>query len=287
VGAWRDRVTSAETGQVYRGNLNKLVNKILEERGFDLGRYRTPYLERRIGSRLRTLGLHSYRQYADYLDTHEEEYPKLIDVLTINVTEFFRDGTVFELFRNEIVPQMIEDKQRSRQRMIRAWSAGCATGEEAYSVTMSLMEGLAQSKTNFLLSVLGTDLDERALAVAKQAEYAKEKMRHIPPPLRLKYLEVEGDTFRVRPEVTGHVKFRRLNLFSDKPISMVDVVFCRNVFIYFSREQQETVLEMFWGALTRGGYLVLGRSERLVPSLAGRFELVNGRERVYRKPRLR
>jgi chemotaxis protein methyltransferase CheR len=152
---------------------------------------------------------------------------------------------------------------------------------------MSLLEGLGRGAGSFLLTVLGTDLDENALAVAERAEYGADKLKHIPPPLRLKYLDVEGDVFCVRPEVTDHVKFRRLNLFCDKPISMVDVVFCRNVFIYFTREQQEQILEMFWGSLARGGYLVLGRSERMAPSVAGRFELVNGRERVYRKPLVR
>ncbi|MDH4140784.1 MAG: protein-glutamate O-methyltransferase CheR, partial [Coriobacteriia bacterium] len=234
-----------------------------------------------------TLGLHSYRQYADFLDAHDDEYQQLLDVLTINVTDFFRDPTVFELFRNEIVPSMISEKSRTRQRMIRAWSAGCSTGEETYSVAMSLLDGLKKSRPGYLLTVLGTDLDPKALEIAELAEYSVDKIQHVPKPLRLKYLEVSGDKFRVRPEVTSHVKFRRLNLFSDKPISMVDVIFCRNVFIYFSREQQETVIEMFSGALSRGGYLVLGRSERLVPSMASRFELVNGRERVYRKPRLR
>ncbi len=280
-------MSSTEAGQVYRGNLNKLVTKILDERGFDMGRYRTPYLERRIGARLRTLGLHSYRQYADYLDVHQDEYGKLLDMLTINVTDFFRDSTVFDLFRSDIVPAMVQEKTRTRQRMIRAWSAGCATGEETYSIAMSLLEGFGQGKGSFVLSVLGTDLDEKALAAAKRAEYPIDKLEHIPAPLRLKYLEVEGDKFRIRSNVKSQVKFRRLNLFCDKPISIVDVVFCRNVFIYFSREQQEKVLEMFWTALSRGGYLVLGRSERLAPSMAGRFELVNSRERVYRKPRLR
>ncbi|MDP2181537.1 MAG: CheR family methyltransferase [Actinomycetota bacterium] len=276
-----------ETRQPYRGNLDKLTAKVLNERGLDLGQYRQQYLERRIATRLRSLDLHSYRQYVDYLDTHADEYAKLIDTLTINVTEFYRDAPVFDLFRKTIVPAMIENKLRARQRMLRAWSAGCATGEEPYSIAMSFLDGLGSHTKDFVLTVIATDLDDRAIAQAKAAVYPAERLKTIPKTHQVKYLDVHGDTFSVKPEVARHVRFRHFNLFADKPISVVDVIFCRNVFIYFSREQQEKVLEMFWGALAKGGYLVLGRSEKLAPSAAKRFELVSGRERVYRKPPLR
>ena len=277
-------MSHAQAGQVYRGNLDKLIRKIDSERGIDLGQYRRQYLERRIAARLRGLDLHSYRQYSDFLDAHPEEYAKLLDTLTINVTEFYRDSTVFDLLRSQVVPELVERKSRSRHRMLRAWSAGCATGEETYSITMSLLEGMGKQRSAFLLSVLGTDLDPQALAVAKRAEYSLDKLKNIPHEHQVKYLQVEGDTFRIRPEVVQHVKFRPLNLFHDRPISVVDIIFCRNVFIYFSREQQDAVLDKFWSALSRGGYLVLGRSEKLGKEAAGRFELINGRERIYRKP---
>lgn len=276
-----------ETRQTYRGNVDRLTAKVLEERGLDLGQYRQQYLERRIAARLRSLNLHSYRQYAEYLDAHAEEYAKLIDTLTINVTEFYRDAPVFDMFRKTIVPSMIEQKLRSRQRMLRAWSAGCATGEEPYSIAMSFLDGLGAHAADFLLTVIATDLDDSAIAKAKAAVYPLERLKPIPKTHQVKYLNMHGDSFSIKPEVARHVRFRHFNLFSDKPISVVDVIFCRNVFIYFSREQQEKVLDMFWGALAKGGYLVLGRSEKLAPSAAKRFELVSGRERIYRKPTLR
>ncbi len=277
-------MAQAETSKVYRGNLDKLITQINGSRGIDLGQYRRQYLERRIAARLRALNLHTYRQYGTYLDEHAEEYAKLLDTLTINVTEFYRDAAVFDLFRNQIVPAMIDEKLRTRHRMIRAWSAGCATGEETYSITMSFLAGMGEHRNNFLLSVLGTDLDSNALTVARGATYKIEKLGSIPSEHQVKYLEVEGDVFHIKPEVQRYVKFRPLNLFSDKPISVVDVIFCRNVFIYFSREQQDAVLDKFWSALSRGGYLVLGRSEKLGKEASARFELVNSRERIYRKP---
>jgi chemotaxis methyl-accepting protein methylase len=269
---------------VYRGNLDKLIAKLDSERGVDLRNYRPNYLERRLATRLRALGLHSYRQYSAYLDAHPEEYAHLLDTITINVTEFYRDEPVYDIFRREVIPAMIEQKLRSRHRMIRVWSAGCATGEEPYSITMSFLEAMGRHEREFLLNVIATDLDEKALAFARKAEYPVERLKNIPKTHQIKYLELHGDTFTIKPEVTRHVKFRSLNLFADRPISVVDVIFCRNVFIYFSREQQAEILEHFWSALSRGGYLVLGRSEKLAPNVAKRFELHNGRERVYRKP---
>lgn len=274
---------SRQADAVYRGNMSKLLDKIRSERGLDLTQYRERYVERRIASRLHMLNLHTYRQYAEYLDDNPEEYAKLIDTLTINVTQFFRDSTVYELFRKQILPEILRSKLARHQRMIRVWSAGCATGQEPYSLAMSFLAAMGPKSRDFLLSIQGTDLDRKALAFAREAVYPIEQIEHIPRPDR-KYVDVLGDTFRIRPEVTKLVRFQYLNLFEDTPIHVVDVIFCRNVFIYFTKEEQERMLQVFWSSLARGGYLVLGRSERLATSMTGRFELVDGRERIYRKP---
>jgi len=283
-GAEGPRDARSDNTRIYRGNLTRLVQKVDQERGIDLGQYRPQYVERRVATRLRSLGLHSYRQYVDYLDTHDDEYALLLDTLTINVTDFFRDATVFQAFQRDIVPALLAQKAAQRQRLVRAWSAGCATGEETYSIAMTLVDAIGENDSGFLMTVLGTDLDEAALRKAREARYSIDKLQNIPRAFQVKYLEEHGDMFRVRPEIARHVKFRRLNLFSDRPISVVDVIFCRNVFIYLGREQQARILEQFSSALARGGYLVLGRSEKMAPQVAQRFELVNGRERIYRKP---
>lgn len=275
------------TETVYRGNLDRLITKVRDERGLDLAQYRRRYVERRLASRLNALGLHSYRQYSAYLDAHPEEYAKLLDTLTINVTQFFRDATVFDVFRGQIVPELLEEKRRRHQRMVRVWSAGCSTGQEAYSIAMSLLSGMGSARDQFLLSILGTDIDPKALEIARRAEYPRDQLSHIPPADRRRYVEEMGDVFRIKSEVTRLCRFQRLNLLTDSPIHVVDVIFCRNVFIYFNREEQDRLLEVFWSALARGGYLVLGRSERIPPGKSTTFELVNGRERIYRKPHVR
>lgn len=268
---------------VYRGDIGRLLAKIDRERGLDLAQYRRPYVERRVAARLRTLGLHTYRQYSRHLDEHADEYARLLDTLTINVTEFFRDEPVFKLFRESVVPEIIRTKQAGRQRMIRVWSAGCATGEEPYSLAMAFLSELGPNAGRFMLTITATDLDPVALATAAKAEYDNAKLARIPEADRLRYIEPDADRFHIRPEVKGLVRFKPLNLFTDPPIKVVDLVFCRNVFIYFTREQQASAVGQFHAALSKGGYLVLGRSEKLPPEYSSRFETISGPERVYRK----
>ena len=268
-----------------RGNLNRFMEKVHEERGVDLSQYRPRYVERRIAVRLHHLDLHTYTQYAAYLDAHPEEYAKLLSTLTINVTQFFRDATVYNVLRDTIVPTILEQKRERKQRLIRVWSAGCATGEEAYSLAMSFLDGMERTKAHeCVLSIIGTDIDRDALAVAKRGEYPIRHLSHIPHHYRTRYIERGVETFRFSPEVSKVVRFQYLNLFADAPIHGIDVVFCRNVFIYFNRDEQERMLSVFRHSLVRGGYLVLGRSERLATSMNKEFELVDARERVYRRP---
>jgi two-component system CheB/CheR fusion protein len=227
----------------------------------------------------------TYRQYAAYLDEHPDEYNRLVDVLTINVTEFFRDSEMWDRFAKAAVPRLLDEKSQRDNRLLRVWCAGCATGEEAYTIAMILSSEIALRETGPELSVFGTDLDPAALAAAKQAVYPIERLEQIPRRFRLGTVDVDRTSFRISRPIRDRVRFRRLNLFEDEPISMVDVISCRNVFIYFTREQQRQVGSVFWSALNKGGYLILGRSEKLPLDLAKKLELVDGRERIYRKPR--
>ena len=160
-------MVSQSAESVHRGDLARFVRKVNEDRDLDLSQYRTGYLERRIATRLRALELITYRQYARYLDAHPDEYAELLDTLTINVTEFFRDAEAYEVFAETVVPELVDRKLSRRHRMIRAWSAGCATGEEPYSIAMSLLAALGEHECEFLVSVLGTDNDTSALDAAQ------------------------------------------------------------------------------------------------------------------------
>jgi chemotaxis protein methyltransferase CheR len=265
--------------------MDKLIAKIGEVRGIDLGNYRRAYVERRIAARLRTVGLHSYRQYADLLDADPAEYEELIATLTINVTEFFRDKPVWDELRRQVFTEMIARKKAGRSRTIRIWSAGCATGEEPYSIAMMLLDVLGDDASRFLFSVTASDLDPDALAFAERGVYDRARLRHISPGYQVRFTRpADTGRFEVVPEVRRYVRFQQLSLFEPASFRVMDLIMCRNVFIYFDRDQQARVLENFWQSLTRGGYLVLGRSEKLSPGLTDRFEHVIGRERIYRKP---
>ncbi len=266
-----------------RGNLAPLIAQIERERGIDLTQYRTSYAERRLGTRLRALGLQTYREYADYLLTHPTEYARLLDALTVNVTDFFRDSPVWDIIRGSVIPDILAGKAAAGHHAVRAWSAGCATGEEPYSIAMSFLAAKGPKPENLLLSVNATDLDPIAMRTAERAEYDIAKIDHIPSRDRARFVTAADRHFRVNPEVTDRVRFKKLDLFTDDPPLSVDLILCRNVFIYFTREQQERVTGVFHRALTKGGFLVLGRTEKMATEAAKHFEPVSGRERIYRK----
>lgn len=266
-----------------RGDATKLIAQIERERGLDLSQYRLTYVERRLGTRLRALNLVTYRQYATHLTEHPEEYTRLLDTLTVNVTDFFRDPPVWKIIRDEVVPAILEAKSSAGQRVIRVWSAGCATGEEPYSLAMAFLAAMGDDVSKYMLSVTATDLDPVALSTAAKAEYEIAKLEHIPRVERVRFVESDGKHFRIKPEVTQRVRFRKLNLFSDPPPMAMDLILCRNVFIYFTREQQDRVTEVFHRALARGGHLVLGRTEKMSNGSVDRFVPVCSKERIYKK----
>jgi chemotaxis methyl-accepting protein methylase len=265
------------------GDAARLIAQIERDRGIDLSQYRLTYVERRLATRLRALGLVSYRQYGSHLTAHPEEYARLLDALTVNVTEFFRDPPVWKIIRGEVIPAIVKAKGSTGQRAIRVWSAGCATGEEPYSLAMSFLAALGADAPSYMLSVTATDLDPLALRTAQTAEYDAARLEHIPPGDRFHFVENAGKRFAIKPEVTERVRFRTMNLFKDDPPLAVDLILCRNVFIYFTREQQERVTNVFHRALARGGYLVLGRTEKMPAGAAPGFEAVSAKERIYRK----
>ena len=265
------------------GDAARLIAQIERDRGIDLSQYRLTYVERRLATRLRATGLVTYRQYASRLHDDPDEYARLLDALTVNVTDFFRDPPVWKIIREEVVPAIVHAKGATGQRAIRVWSAGCATGEEPYSLAMAFLHAMGSEERAFLFSVTATDLDPIALSTARKAEYDVARLDHIPAPDRSRFVTVDGGRFTIRSEVTDHVRFRTLNLFKDEPPLAMDLILCRNVFIYFTREQQERIANVIHRALARGGYLVLGRTEKMPAGAAAGFEPVSGKERIYRK----
>jgi len=263
--------------------LELLLRKLHSERGLDAGQYRTAYVERRLATRLRAAGLDSYREYSHLLDEDPGEYTRLVEALTINVSDFFRDKPVFDYFIGRVAPELLRRKVARHQHLVRVWSAGCATGEEPYSIAMILsQEAEKTADYSFNLSVYATDIDAQSMEKAVKGTYPNKELASIPAAYRRWCIEGDG-SFSMHPSIRRMVKFRRLDLFADTPIAAVDVIFCRNVFIYFNRAQQERIFETFYSSLNKGGYLIIGKSEKLAAGFARMFEPLSSREKVYRR----
>jgi chemotaxis protein methyltransferase CheR len=247
----------------------RLSEFIYKTCGIKLPSGKRTMLEARLSKRLRVLGLKGYDAYCDYLfsdDGMHEELVSMIDLVTTNKTEFFRESPHFDYLARHAVPDLMRRHGAGMQRPFVIWSAGCSTGEEPYTLAMVLSE-LAAVHRGFRFLILATDISTRVLDAAKNAVYDEEKVGPVPDALRRKYLlrgkNAKSGLYRIVPELRELVRFRRLN-FMDGDFGMrepMDVIFCRNVIIYFDRPTQERLLKRFCSHLFEGGYLFMGHSE--------------------------
>ncbi len=262
--------------------LERLKAKIQRERGFNTQYYKDKCLRRRIAVRMRARGKASFEEYGELLDRDPAEYEVLLDTLTINVTKLFRNLETWRVLEEAVVPRLF-DWPRPQHRI---WSAGSASGEEAYTVSILLHEWAERHhRTGDLgrFHVVGTDIDRRSLEAAQRAEFPELSLSETPEALREKWFS-PGPPFRLRPEATRNVSFLRRDLISDPPLAEQSLILCRNVIIYFDREIQERLFQNFYDALLPGGFLVLGKVETLIGPTRGLFRAVNNRERVFQKP---
>lgn len=261
--------------------LDALLRFLREQLDLDFTQYKPNYLRRRIGVRMRATGCRDYMQYRQYVRQNPDECQKLINDLTINVTEFFRDPDVYEALRTTVIPEIIRYRAEAGSYNLRAWSAGCATGEEPYSMSILFHEALKGRREGepWSLRITATDLDDKALARAKEGRY--EDVKLLPGISLEEYFEKEEGLYRVRDMVRRPVRFLLLDIMQQPPLRHLDLVLCRNVLIYFEKERQKTVLQIISRCLRPGGFLVLGKSEAIVGE--SDFVPFRRRERVYTK----
>jgi two-component system CheB/CheR fusion protein len=263
--------------------IEELVWFVQSRYGKDLTKYRASCLGRRIGLRMTSVGAHDLGEYMDYLEGHPEEANRLLEVVTIHVTDFFRDRGVFEAMSHKLFPEIVAKKLLDGMHTIRAWSAGCSTGEETYSVAIGLLELLREEEVDLKLQIFGTDISEEACSFASKGMYPDRKVCGIPGDLLKRYFELDDGYCKVKREVMRRVKFRVHDLFSRPPFSMLDLIVCRNVMIHFNHVARRTVLGNFHSALNSGGILVLGKSEAITGEELSMFELIDARNKTYRK----
>lgn len=272
-----------KVSQIHESELMYLLHKIHRMKHFDCTKYKLTTLKRRIDRRLFATNTKNYYQYAYYLDKYPEEYDNFLNDLTINVTNFFRDKEVFEFLKKDVLPILISGKQKTTTKRIRIWSAGCAGGEETYSIAIMLSELLGARVNNFNISIWGTDLDNKSLEQAKKGEYEQEMISNLDPTILSKYFEYSNGKFKVKEEIKSSVRFRKHDLINDLPMKCFDLILCRNVLIYFNRQFQSKLFQAFFNGLNRYGFLVLGKSEMPNQEILDRLEQVSKRNCVFRK----
>ena len=261
--------------------LEKLKRKIEKERGFNCQFYKEKCLRRRIAVRMRARGQHTFAEYGQLLDRDPAEYDHLLDTLTINVTKFFRNLETWQAVEQNVLPALFD-----RPGPVKVWSAGSASGEEAYTCSILMREWLERERRTGeapRIQITGTDIDRRSLDTARRGEYPELSMAETPGRVLERWFS-PGPPFVLRPEARQGVSFERRDLISGEPLAGQDLIFCRNVVIYFDRDIQERLFKRFYDSLAPGGFLVMGKVETLIGEARLLFRPVNNRERIFRRP---
>ncbi len=239
-----------------------LLNYLKQSRGFDFTGYKRPSLMRLTKKRMQRVGIDSFNDYQDYLEANSLEVNQLFNALLLNVTTFFRDPPAWEYIAKEVVPRILEAKPNNE--LIRVWSAGCASGEEAYTIAIILAEALGEEEFRRRVKIYATDLDEEAVAHGRLAAYSSRELRHVPDELINNYFDQSKTVCTFRSDLRRGVIFGRHNLVQDPPISRLDLLICRNTLMYFNAETQARVLARFHFALNDTGFLFVGEAEMLL-----------------------
>jgi two-component system CheB/CheR fusion protein len=259
--------------------LEDLLHFIKDSRGFDFTGYKRSTLIRRIRKRMSDIGVHEYIDYRDRLEADSGEFLHLFNTILINVTSFFRDPEAWSYLQREVLPELVGDLDEEEE--IRVWSAGCSTGEEAYSLAIMFSEILGIDACVKRVKIYGTDVDEDALRVARAAVYPEKALDAMDTELRAKYFSQYGAGFVFRSDLRRQVIFGRHDITRDAPISRLNLLACRNTLMYFNIEAQSQILDRFYFALRPGGFLFLGKAEMLL-SNGQRFDVDNMRQRIFR-----
>ncbi|MDD4126658.1 MAG: protein-glutamate O-methyltransferase CheR [Methanomicrobium sp.] len=256
--------------------LKRTIEKLL---GIQCGCYKEDYIKRRLLSRMRITGKEHYRDYNSLLISDKKEQELLRNALTINVTKFYRDKEVFDLLKAEIFPELIRNKGR-----MRIWSAGCATGEEPYTLALIIYD-LIRLKPDVQVTIFATDIDREVLKKAKDGIYEKRSLENLNEgQIRRHFTETADGKFEVKNHLKEMIRFSQHDLMSGKPATnYLDMILCRNVTIYFTEEQKNDLARMFHPALTSQGFYVMGKTEFMSREVEALYEPYNALQKIYTK----
>lgn len=243
--------------------LRAFLTQLRDRSGIDFLEYKMPTIRRRLARLMAGSGTKTFHDYLRHLQQNPEAYQRLVRTFLIKVTEFFRDPPLFEYLHTELLPQLIA-VARERGNELRLWSAGCATGEEAYSLAV-LVADLLRETDSLNVRIFATDLDEEAIAFARRGRYPRSELENVPPAFLERYFVRVGETYEVGKRIRNMTVFGQHDLAHGAPFPRIDLAFCRNVLIYFTKELQQHTLQLFAFSVRDGGYLVLGKAESTSP----------------------
>lgn len=274
-------------------DLGAILEYLKEQRGFDFSGYPPAMLARRIERLLGPAGCQDFRAYRNYLTTRPEELDRLVGTITISISEFFRNPLDFELLAERILRPLIAAKASQPQPSLRVWSAGCARGEEPYSVAILLKELLGKEEGRIQSHIFATDIDSKVLADAENAYYGAATVANVKWRQLSAFFRPEGDGFRLCPEFRRSVIFSIYDMLdptsrvpSDSVYGDFDLVLCRNLLIYFKVDYQVTIFAKLFNSLAAGGYLMLGEAETPPPQYQSALRRVVDFSSIYQKPAL-
>ncbi|MRR54541.1 MAG: protein-glutamate O-methyltransferase CheR [Deltaproteobacteria bacterium] len=251
--------------------------------GFQLHGYKNACIKRRISARIRSAGYASAMEYADFLLQSRSEPARLIKMLTIHVSKFFRNRDTFNKLRDEIFPGLFDSCLRKGRNHLNIQSIGCASGEEPYSLALILHNSFAREMSQVNVSIRATDIDAEVLRVAAEAAYEVDRLDEAPAAITKRYFTYQDDKYRLVPEIRNMVTFHCQDMLRPEPLEECDLILCRNVLIYLERSHQEALLKRFAESLRAGGILVLGKTENLMGEVRELYQTLCPVERIYRK----
>ena len=261
-------------------DLQQIKESVLKNHGLDLSYFKPAFLARRIHVRMKMLNMRSSSEYVNFLNSKPNEIGSLYDSLSINVTKFFRDKQVWQFFMQKIIPNLLEVIKSTDT--IRIWSCGCASGEEPYSLAIMFNEALKNTDHKF--KILATDINLNSLREARAGIYINDNLKNLDTRLITKYFKkIEHNKYQIIEKIKNLVSFN-LGDITTFPATYLDVVFCRNLLIYYRKDAQDLILKKFYTVLKQNRFLVLGMDETLWGhKLQNSFVPISARDRIYQK----
>ena len=267
--------------------LDILLEKVYRDSGYDFRDYRRGTVTRRLERRMLATGVNTYIDYMHFLDSHPEEYDRFADYLTIKVSSFFRSPYAYRQMAALVLPEIMRHKKRQEDCCLQFWSAGCAHGEEAYSMAIMLADFLGDDRAQYDITVYASDIGPLDLNGLRSGIFPASDVESLPHSILDRYFLPDGNNYKVRADIRRMVKFFHFDLTSvDRlPLPGMDCIFCCNVLIYFQRQLQGKVLDQLYNSLAVPGYLVLGEVETPSTALLEKLECLDSKAKIYRKVR--